>query len=79
MRVRVEVMLKPSVLDPQGQAVARALRGAGFPGVEDVRQGKIFEIEVDEKDRAAAMDAAARMADALLANKVVERYRVLED
>ncbi len=76
MRVVVEVKLKPSVLDPQGEAVARALKSLGFDGVGSVRQGKVFEIEVDEKDPEAARRAGEAMGEKLLANAVIETYEV---
>ena len=72
-RVAVDVMLKREILDPQGQAVERALPALGFDGVSDVRVGKHVELVV-EGDRAE--DAARRMAEALLANPVVEEFSV---
>jgi phosphoribosylformylglycinamidine synthase len=79
MRVRVEVALKRGVMDPQGEAVARALRGLGFESVADVRQGKTFEIETSERDPKVARASAAEMARKLLANDVIENFRVLDD
>ena len=76
MRVRVFVTLKPSVFDPQGTTVADALHTLGYPAVTDVRQGKYFELEID----AATSDEARRIAgdasDQLLANPVIESYRI---
>lgn len=78
-RVVVEVMLKPEILDPQGQAIARALPALGFAGVRGVRQGKRFEVDLDA-DEETARSAAEEMAATLLANPVIEEYRVrIED
>jgi phosphoribosylformylglycinamidine synthase len=72
-RVVVDVMPKPELLDPQGQAIRKALGRLGFESVTSVRQGKRFELEVDgEIDEAAAR----RMAETLLANTVIEEFRV---
>lgn len=76
MRARVTVMLKPGVLDPQGEAVRRALGTLGFAGVEAVRQGKVLELDLAATDRTAAEAEVARMCEALLANTVIESYRV---
>ncbi|MEM6357900.1 MAG: phosphoribosylformylglycinamidine synthase subunit PurS [Pseudomonadota bacterium] len=76
MKARVTVTLKPGVLDPQGAAIAAALSSLGFEGVKGARQGKIIELELDETDPAKAEAAAARMADTLLANQVIENYAV---
>ena len=73
MRARVTVMLKDGVLDPQGEAVRRALDASGFEGVGAVRQGKV--IELDLPDGATREDVAA-MCEALLANTVIERYEI---
>ena len=77
-RVAVDVMLKREILDPQGQAVERALPALGFEGVSDVRIGKHVELSVRDGD---GEQAARRMAEALLANPVVEEFsvRVLPD
>jgi phosphoribosylformylglycinamidine synthase subunit PurS len=72
-RVAVDVMLKREILDPQGQAVERALPALGFSGISDVRIGKHVELEVSEGDAATA---AQRIAEALLANPVIEEYSV---
>ncbi len=76
MRARVYVTLKPSVFDPQGRVVAEALHTLGYGDVRDVRQGKFFEVELDGDDRAAAEARVAEMAATLLANPVIESYRV---
>lgn len=75
-RVVVDVMLKPEILDPQGQAVNRALPRLGFDGVVDVRQGKRFEVELDGEADEAALARVRDMAEKLLANTVIEEYRV---
>ncbi len=77
MKARVIVTLKTSVLDPQGQAAAGALRGLGFAGVVDVRQGKVFDIELDTTQIAGDPRAAlTAMCERLLANLVIERYDI---
>lgn len=76
MRARVYVTLKPSVFDPQGRVVADALVSLGYEDVKDVRQGKFFEVELDGRDPAVARARVAEMADKLLANPVIESYRV---
>lgn len=75
-RVVVDVMLKPEILDPQGQAVGRALPRLGFDGIVDVRQGKRFEVELDGPADDAALAKVREMAEKLLANTVIEEYRV---
>lgn len=76
MKARVSVMLKDGVLDPQGEAVRHALGGLGFSGVESVRQGKLIELELASTDRARAEDEVREMCERLLANTVIESYRV---
>jgi phosphoribosylformylglycinamidine synthase PurS subunit len=76
MKARVTVTLKTGILDPQGKAIEGALKSLGITGVASVRQGKVFDIEIADGDRA---DAQARLKDAaerLLANTVIENYRV---
>jgi phosphoribosylformylglycinamidine synthase PurS subunit len=76
MKARVTVTLKPGILDPQGKAIEGALRGLGVSQIANVRQGKVFDIEVEGED---AGDAEARLKEAaerLLANTVIENYRV---
>ncbi|WP_405142364.1 phosphoribosylformylglycinamidine synthase subunit PurS [Sphaerisporangium sp. NBC_01403] len=75
-RVIVDVMLKPEILDPQGQAIARALPRLGFSGVTEVRQGKRFEVEIDGPADDAALADIRKMAETLLANTVIEDYSV---
>ena len=73
-RVVVDVMLKPEILDPQGQAVQRALPRLGFDGVVDVRQGKRFEVELDGPADEAAVTAITNLARDLLSNPVIEDF-----
>jgi phosphoribosylformylglycinamidine synthase len=76
VKARVTVTLKEGVLDPQGKAIAGALASLGFAGVASVRQGKVFDVEIDSGDRAAATAALNAMCEKLLANTVIEDYRV---
>ncbi len=78
MKARVVVTLKRSVLDPQGQAVSRALGTLGFSEVKDVRLGKIIELDLDAKDEAEAKMRLQQMCEKLLANTVIEEYRIEE-
>ncbi|MDT4918132.1 MAG: phosphoribosylformylglycinamidine synthase subunit PurS [Pseudonocardiales bacterium] len=72
-RVVVDVVLKPEILDPQGQAIVGALGRLGIDGVLDVRQGKHFELDVDD---AVDDDTLSRLADTLLANPVIENFSI---
>ena len=76
MRARVYVTLKQSVFDPQGQTIADALHSLGYKGVGDVRQGKFFELELDAASPDQAKQLASEVADKVLANPVIESYRV---
>ena len=76
MRARVQVFLKPGVLDVQGKAIEGALHGLGFPGVDHVRVGKTIECDLAGSDAAAAEDEVKAMCERLLANTVIESYRV---
>lgn len=76
MKARVTVMLKAGVLDVQGEAVRHALGALGFAGVAGVRQGKVIELDLAETDAARAEVAVSAMCDKLLANVVIESYRV---
>jgi phosphoribosylformylglycinamidine synthase PurS subunit len=76
MKVIVTVMLKTGVLDPQGKAIGHALESLGFSGVGDVRAGKVIEIELAEPDAARAKLVAEDMAGRLLANTVIESFKV---
>ena len=73
MKVRIHVSLKPGVLDPQGRAVHHALEGMGFSGIEDVRVGRLIELDVTDGTSDAALDEMCRK---LLANMVIENYRI---
>jgi phosphoribosylformylglycinamidine synthase subunit PurS len=75
MKARVIVTLKNGVLDPQGKAIAHALSALGIEGVEDVRQGKLIEVVLAEKDKTRAREVVERMCQELLANTVIENYR----
>jgi phosphoribosylformylglycinamidine synthase PurS subunit len=75
-RVIVDVMLKPEILDPQGQAIARALPRLGFSGFSAVRQGKRFELELDGPADEAALSDVRKMAETLLANTVIEDFSI---
>jgi phosphoribosylformylglycinamidine synthase subunit PurS len=77
VKVLVTVMLKSGVLDPQGKAIAHALGTLGFTGVKDVRAGKLLEIELSEIDPEKARAAAEEMARKLLANPVIESFKVV--
>jgi phosphoribosylformylglycinamidine synthase len=76
MRARVFVTLKSGVLDPQGEAIRHALGSLGFDGVNGVRQGKMIELDLAETDETKARAEVERMCEALLANTVIESYRV---
>ena len=76
MRARVTVTLKSGVLDPQGKAIEGALKSLGVTGVASIRQGKVFDIELDAPDAAAAEAKLRDAADKLLANVIIENYRV---
>ncbi|MBT5048805.1 MAG: phosphoribosylformylglycinamidine synthase subunit PurS [Rhodospirillaceae bacterium] len=76
MKVRVHITLKIGVLDPQGKAISNALGSLGFDGVQDVRQGKFIELDIDETDEASARDSVDAMCRKLLANTVIEDYRI---
>lgn len=79
MKARVFVTLKPSVFDPQGQTIADALHSMGYAGIGDVRQGKYFELEVSSASAEQARALASEIADKLLANPVIESYRIEVD
>jgi len=76
MKVRVQVMLRPDVLDPQGKAIANALGALGFSGIGEVRQGRLIELELTEDDPAHAREQAEAMCKQLLANPVIEDYAI---
>jgi phosphoribosylformylglycinamidine synthase subunit PurS len=79
VKATVTVMLKSGVLDPQGKAIGHALHTLGFNGVGEVRAGKVIELELSETDPARARAAAEEMARKLLANTVIESFRVSVD
>lgn len=76
MKARVTVTLKSGVLDPQGKAIEGALRSLGIAGVASVRQGKVFDVELDTADKGQAEAALKQACERLLANTVIENYRV---
>jgi len=76
MKARVTVTLKPGILDPQGKAIEGALKSLGIDGVANVRQGKVFDIELEASDRARAEAALKQAAEKLLANTVIENYKI---
>jgi phosphoribosylformylglycinamidine synthase PurS subunit len=77
MKAKVYVSLKPGVLDPQGKAIQHSVELLGFSGIEDVRQGKYFEISLEnDADRDEARESVARMAREVLSNPIIEDYRV---
>jgi|TARA_X000000368_G_scaffold283928_1_gene225447 phosphoribosylformylglycinamidine synthase len=77
MKIKVIVTLKNGVLDPQGKAIQQTLNGMGFSEVNEVRQGKYFDIEVNEKDEKKAKIKVEDMCKQLLANLVIENYKII--
>ena len=75
IRARIIVTLKNGVLDPQGKAIEGSLASLGFEGVHSVRQGKVFDIELDSIDRASAESELNKMCEKLLANTVIENFK----
>ena len=78
MKVKVIVTLKNGVLDPQGKAIQQTLNGMNFSNVEDVRQGKFFEINVNENNDVQAKSQVEEMCKKLLANLVIENYKIID-
>ena len=77
MKAKVYVNLKPGVLDPQGKAIQHSVELLGFSGIEDVRQGKYFEISLDNSvDTQSARESVEKMAREVLSNPIIEEYRV---
>jgi len=76
MKARVTVTLKSGILDPQGKAIEGALRALGIEGVASVRQGKVFDIEFENADKTRTESALREAAEKLLANLVIENYRI---
>ena len=77
MKVKVVVTLKSGVLDPQGKAIQQTLNGMGFSNVKDVRQGKYFDVDIDEKDEQKAKLSAEEICKKLLANQVIEDFKII--
>ena len=77
MKISVIVTLKRDVLDPQGKTIKKALESMSFKNVNDVRQGKYFEIDIDEKNQEKAEEKAEEMCKKLLANLVIENYKII--
>ncbi|MDX6749485.1 phosphoribosylformylglycinamidine synthase subunit PurS [Geminicoccaceae bacterium 1502E] len=76
MKARVEISLRPGVLDPEAQTIERSLASLGFDGVGHVRRLKVIELDLAHRDRAAAEKAVAAMCEQLLANPVIESYSI---
>ena len=77
MKVKVIITLKNGVLDPQGKAIQQTLNGMGYNNVNEIRQGKYFDIEIDEKNETKAKDKVKEMCKKLLANLVIEDYKII--
>ena len=77
MKVKLIVTLKSGVLDPQGKAIQQTLNGMGFANVKDVRQGKYFNIDIDENDEQKAKLSAEEICKKLLANQVIEDFKII--
>ena len=77
MKVKVVVTLKSGVLDPQGKAIQQTLNGMGFANVKDVRQGKYFDIDIDENNEQKAKLSAEEICKKLLANQVIEDFKII--
>jgi len=77
LKISVIVTLKKDVLDPQGKTIKKALEGMSFQNVNDVRQGKYFEIDIDEKNQKKAEEKTEEMCKKLLANLVIENYKII--
>ena len=78
MKVQVIITLKKNVLDPQGKVIQQTLNGMGFNNISEVRQGKFFEIEIDEKDQKKAKEKVEDLSKKLLTNLVIEDYKIIE-
>ena len=77
MKVSTIITLKKEVLDPQGKVIKSALDGMGFNNINEIRQGKYFEIDINEKDKKKAEEQVENMCKKLLANLVIEDYRII--
>ena len=78
MKISVIITLKKDVLDPQGKVIHRTLDGMGFNDINEVRQGKYFEIDIEENDPKKATDKVEDMCKKLLANLVIENYKIID-
>ena len=78
MKISVIITLKKDVLDPQGKVIHQALDGMGFANINEVRQGKYFEINVEENDKVKAQKTVEEICKKLLANLVIENYKIIE-
>jgi len=78
LKVSTIITLKKEVLDPQGKVIKSALDGMGFNNINEIRQGKYFEIDIDEKDKKKAEEQVENMCKKLLANLVIEDYKIIE-
>ena len=78
MKISVIITLKKDVLDPQGKVIQQALEGMGFDDVNEVRQGKYFEIDTKENDNSKAKNKVEEMCKKLLANLVIENYKIID-
>ena len=77
MKIKIIVTLKSGVLDPQGKAIQQTLNGMGFANIKDVRQGKYFDIDIDERDEQKAKLSAEEICKKLLANQVIEDFKII--
>ena len=77
MKIKVIVTLKSGVLDPQGKAIQQTLNGMGFANIKDVRQGKYFDIDIDESDEQKAKLSAEEICKKLLTNQVIEDFKII--
>jgi len=78
MKISVIITLKKDVLDPQGKVIYQTLDGMGFNNINEVRQGKYFEIDIKENDKKKAEEKTENMCKKLLANLVIEDYKIIE-
>ena len=78
MKISLIITLKKDVLDPQGKVIQQTLNGMGFEGISEVRQGKYFEIDTNESDKKKAEEKVEEMCKKLLANLVIENYKIIE-
>ena len=78
MKISVIITLKKDVLDPQGKVIHQTLDGMGFDDINEVRQGKYFEIDINETDLKKAKDKVEEMCEKLLANLVIENYKIID-